>query len=85
VNKEEALVQIDLISKVIKASNHVLMSGSRMIGFGFLMLLVPFIEYLTHGLSFNIALLGNLYISLVIHVLFFTNQLTHMRAHMSIR
>ena len=75
MERTEALKQIDEINKIIQASNKVIFSGSRMILYGVLVLLIPAIEkgtvYLTFG--YNFGEFGKLspYLATLIHIGFY--------------
>ena len=53
MEKNEALVRIDEISKIIQSSNRVIFSGERMIVIGIMVALIPVLEWATHGLTFG--------------------------------
>ena len=72
MEKIEAVKQIEEISKVINASNKVIFSGSKMIGIGILVLLIPLIEIPSQALTFGFNF-GSItpYLIPLIHIIFY--------------
>ena len=68
----EAMKQIEEIHKVIRSSNRAVFSGERMMVIGFMVCLIPVIEWLTEGLTFGSEAISSqpMLISLI-HIVFY--------------
>jgi hypothetical protein len=56
MQKEEALKQIELITKTMNADNQILLSPPMLVIIGILLCLMPVIEFTTDGLTFGISM-----------------------------
>ena len=65
MQREEALKQIELISKTIDADNQILLSPPILVIFGILLCLIPVIEIVTDGLTFGIKMSDS--VNMIIH------------------
>jgi hypothetical protein len=57
MQKEEALKQIELITKTMNADNQILLSPPMLVIIGILLCLMPVIEFTTDGLTFGISMM----------------------------
>ena len=75
MDKEQALKQIEEMSRLISASNRYLFCGPQMMFYGVLVMLIPVIEkysvYLTFGYDFNKFGMWSPYVVCVIHIVFY--------------
>ncbi len=71
MGKNETLRQHESVAQAIEAGNKIFLSGSHMIVFGILVLLVPVIELGSSYLSFGIGVLRYPSVNAIIHVVFY--------------
>ena len=73
MNKEEALKQIELITKTIDADNQILLSPPILVIIGILLCLIPVIELTTGGLTFGISMsdTANIIIHWIVYIIIF--------------
>ena len=71
MNKNDALKQHDALQHAAEAGSKLFFSGRALVSYGIMLLLIPVIERLSHGLTLGIEILRQDYINIVAHILFY--------------